>query len=148
MLNSVEYLADPAKRDDNRWVHRSRFDWHKAEKRRNADTVEHRIFNALKKMIAVRKETVAFADFDNRQLFTVDNPNLLVYSRTDTQNARNKVLVVANFNLEAQTLKVEQFRPFGLLLKTGMKDLYTGSRINVENDAINIPALSFYWLTD
>lgn len=148
MLNSVEYLADPAKRDDNRWVHRSRFDWNKAEKRRKADTVEHRIFNALRRMIALRKETVAFADFDNRQLFTVDNPNLLVYSRTDTQNTRNKVMVVANFNLEAQALKVEQFRPFGLFLKNSMKDLYTGSRINVENDAINIPALSFYWLTD
>ena len=104
MLNSLEYLDDPSKRDDNRWMHRSHFDWDKAEKRHQTGTVEQRIFSALKKIIALRKETMAFADFDNRQLLTVDNPNLLVFSRTDPQNIRNRVLVVGNFNVEAQTL--------------------------------------------
>ena len=98
-LNSLEYLADPSKAADNRWMHRSHFDWNKAAKRHETGTVEHRIFSALKKMIALRKETTAFADFDNRQLLAVDNPHLLVFSRNDPQNSRNRVLVIGNFSI-------------------------------------------------
>ena len=129
-------------------MHRSSFDWSKAEKRHQTGTVEQRIFSALKKMIALRKETTAFADFDNRQLLTVDNPNLLVFSRTDPQNSRNNVLVVGNFNGEAQTLHIGDLRPHGFFQQDGMKDLCTGARIAVENDAIPISPLSFYWLSD
>jgi len=78
-LNSLAYLADPTQRDDNRWVNRSYFDWQKAALRHQSGTVEQRIFSALKKMIAIRKELNAFADFDNRQLLSVDNPNLLCF---------------------------------------------------------------------
>ena len=67
-----------------------------------ASTVEYKIMvNALKKLIALRKETTAFADFDNRQLLSLENPNLLAFSRTDPQNKRHKVLVIANFNVES-----------------------------------------------
>jgi amylosucrase len=147
-LNSLEYLADPGERDDNRWMNRSHFDWAKAEKRHQEDTVEQRIFSALKSMIALRKETTAFADFDNRQLLAVDNPNLLVYSRTDPQNSGNRVLVAANFNLAAQTLNVGELKPHGFFQHEGMKDLCSGTLVSAEHDAIVIPALTCYWLTD
>lgn len=148
MLNSLEYLADPFKRHDNRWVHRSHFDWNKAEKRNQTGTVEHRIFSALKKMIALRKETTPFADLDNRQLLATDNPNLLVFSRTDTQNSRNRVLVAGNFNVAAQTLHIGTLRSHGFFQQDAMKDLCSGTRVVAENDAVIIPPLSFYWLTD
>jgi amylosucrase len=147
-LNCLEYLADPAKAADNRWVNRSHFNWNKAEKRRQNGTVEHRIFSAVKKMIALRKETTAFADFDNRQLLTVDNPNLLVFSRTDPQNSRNRVLVVGNFNAEAQIFPIGTLRPHGFFQQDGMKDLCSGERITVENDALVLPPLSCHWLID
>jgi amylosucrase len=148
MLNNLEYLADPAKRNDNRWIHRSRFDWGKAENRHQAGTVEHRIFSALKKMIAMRKETAAFADFDNRQLLEVDNPNLLVFSRTDPQNSRNRVLVVGNFSIETQTLLTAPLQPLGFFQQDGMKNICSGTSIQVENGALAIPPLSCFWLTD
>jgi amylosucrase len=148
MLNSLEYLADPSKRDDNRWMHRSCFDWNKAKLRHQTGTVEQRIFSTLKKIIALRKETLAFADFDNRQLLILDNPNLLAFSRTDPQNNRNRVLVVSNFNDEAQALPVGALKSNGFFLHETMKDLYSGERIAIENDAVIVPPLSFYWLTD
>lgn len=146
MLNSLEYLAEPAKRLDSRWAHRSRFDWNKAEKRHHPGTVEFRIFSALKKLIALRKETIAFADFDNRQLFTVDNPNLLVFSRSDQHAARNNVLIACNFNTAMQTLPVEPLRAHGFFRQPDMRDLCSGSRISVADEAISIPPLSFFWL--
>ncbi len=147
-LNSLEYLADPSKAADNRWMHRSHFNWDRAERRHQNGTVEQRIFSALKKLIALRKETMAFADFDNRQLLTVDNPNLLVFSRTDPLNSRDKVLVVGNFNLDAQVLQIGALRSYGFFQQGGMKNLCTGERILVENDTLVIPPLAFYWLSD
>ena len=115
MLSNLEYLADPSKRNDNRWIHRSHFDWNKAEKRDQAGTVEYKIFTALKKLIALRKETTAFADFNNRQLLSLENPNLLAFSRTDPQNKRNKVLVIANFNVESQATPINILKKNGFL---------------------------------
>lgn len=149
MLNSLEYLADPFKRDDNRWTHRSHFDWNKAEKRHQPNTVEQRIYNSLKKMIALRKELTAFADFDNRQLLELDNGNLLAFSRTDPQNSRNRVLVISNFDVVPQKLRVGvQIKSAGFFQKSGMKDLCSGAIVQTENDMITIPPLSCYWLTD
>jgi amylosucrase len=147
-LNSLEYLADPAKAADNRWMNRSSFDWNKAKKRHETGTVEQRIFSALKKMIALRKEITAFADFDNRQLLRQDNPNLLVFTRADPRNSRNRVLVVGNFNDAAQSLPLSTLRAQGFFLLDGMKDLCSGERIEAENDALVLAPLSCNWLSD
>ncbi|MDD3884443.1 MAG: amylosucrase [Gallionella sp.] len=148
MLNSVEYLADPLKRDDSRWSHRSSFDWSKAELRHKHGTVEYRIFNGLKKMIALRKELAAFADFDNRQQVFVEDPNLLVFVRSDPTSPRNRVLVVANFNNEAQSLLLEVLRPYGFFGRSPMRELCSGIRLEVEDETVSIPALTCCWMTD
>lgn len=36
----------------------------------------------------------------------LENQNLLTFSRADTQNKRNKVLVIANFNVETQAIHI------------------------------------------
>ncbi|MHB0991663.1 MAG: amylosucrase [Burkholderiales bacterium] len=145
-LNSIEYLADPSKCDDNRWANRSSFDWSKAERRHQNGTAEQRIFSGLKKMIALRKKTNAFADFDNRQILEVDNPNLLVFFRIDPQNSRSKVLVIGNFNVAPQTLNINILKRYGFFQQEGMNDLYSGTTVLSKNDEIIISALSFYWL--
>jgi amylosucrase len=147
-LNSLEYLAEPTLAADNRWMNRSYFDWNKAKKRQQTGTVEQRIFSALKKMIALRKETTAFADSDIRQLLTVENPAVLAFSRSDPQQNRNRVLVVVNFNNETQMLAVEALRSQGFVQPDAMKDLCTGAHVEVENDALILPALSCQWLID
>jgi len=147
-LNSLAYLAEPAQRDDNRWVNRSYFDWQKAALRHQNGTIEQRIFSALKKMIAQRKELSAFADFDNRQLLSVDNPNLLVFLRTDLYNPRNRVLVVSNFNTDAQPLQLDALRPYDLFQQETMRELCSGERLTVENHVVMVPPLSCCWLVD
>ena len=146
MLNNVEYLADPAHRDDNRWAHRSRFDWDQAQKRHQPGTVEQRIFCALKKLIALRKETPAFAAFDNREVLATGNPNLLALCRNARPSAR--VLAIGNFNDHPQTLDVAPLRARGLFQQDSMLDLCTGTHIALDDGMLSIPPLSFYWLTD
>lgn len=147
-LNNLEYLADPSKRDDNRWVNRSYFDWDKAALRHQSGTLEQRIFHALKKMITLRKELDAFADVDNRRLLAVDNRHLLVFLRTDMHNVRNRVLVVSNFHTDAQRLPLGTLRPYGLFQKNTMRELCSGACYTVENEAVMIPALACCWLID
>lgn len=43
------------------------------ERRHQSGTVKNRIFTGLKKLIAQRKKTMAFADFDIRQVLLADN---------------------------------------------------------------------------
>ncbi|MFH0784648.1 MAG: hypothetical protein V2B20_22205, partial [Pseudomonadota bacterium] len=63
-------------------------------------------------------------------------------------NNRNKVLVVANFNVEPQILPIEVLRSSGFFQMDGMKDLCSGERLHPEDDSIVIPALTSYWLVD
>ncbi len=147
-LNSLEYLADPTKSNDNRWLHRSRFEWEKAEKRHQSGTVEHRIFTALKRMIAIRKETKVFADIDNRHLLPTEDPHLFLFARTDPHNARNRVLVAGNFGGDTQWLPVSSLTAHGYFQQDRMKDIYSGDYITAVNGMIAIPGLSFFWLTD
>jgi amylosucrase len=148
MLNDLVYLADPDKADDNRWVHRYDFDWDKAAKRKQPGTVENRIFCAIKKLIVVRKSLFAFADFDNRQLLSVSNPNLLVYLRTEPKMHQNKVLVVANFNTEPQTLQMDDLGSAILFPRGIATDLVTVTDLQLIDRSITVPARGFLWLKE
>ena len=41
-LNDGTYLADPAKANDSRWLHRPRIDWNRVEQRHSHGSVEQR----------------------------------------------------------------------------------------------------------
>jgi len=56
LRNDRSYLADPAHRDDSRWLHRPRMDWSTAERRHVPGTVEARMFTALQRLAVARAE--------------------------------------------------------------------------------------------
>jgi len=147
-LNDNSYLEDPAKANDSRWAHRPRINWEKAELRNTPGTVEHRLFSTLKKMIAVRKEISAFADFNNRELLDVGNPHLFVFSRFEHEQPTNKVLVVANFDSAPQYLELEDLGWNAYFRGGAIRDLYSGEKPAMFNEALIIPPYRFYWLTD
>lgn len=147
-LNNMDFLENPATQHDTRWLHRSRFDWDKAARRHEHGTVEQRIFSGLKHLIALRKEIPAFADFDNRQIIPMGNPNLLAYSRTDPENCRCRVLVAANLNVEPQAMAVEDISAHEFFQHGAMTDMCTGEAVPVEDGRITVPPLSFFWLSD
>ncbi|QVL46477.1 MAG: alpha-amylase [Methylophilaceae bacterium] len=145
-LNDDSYLNDVHKRNDNRWTHRPQLDWDKIERRKQTGTVEYRIFNALKKLIAIRKEIPAFADKNNRELIATNNPHLLVYARFNYASASTRVLVVCNFSDVEQGLEVSPLKENGFLKYAVAKNMATGDILTINNDALIIPPLSFYWL--
>ena len=147
-LNDLRFLQDQSKADDKRWMNRPRIDWEKLEQRSNHGSVEQRIFDGLRNMIAVRKVTPAFADFNNRELLDVDNEHLFVFLRTHLENSTEKVLVVANFDANSQYLNLNDLHGRGRFHLTIPYDLCTGESPALFKDQLVIPPYRFYWLTD
>ena len=146
-LNDDSYRDDPYKKGDTRWVHRPSIDWEKAERRNTPGTVEFKIFIALKRMIAIRKEIEVFADFNNRELIEVENPYLFVFGRYHLQQSNVKVLVVANFSEKPQHLNLEDLGNWQTQYRS-LVDLYSGESPDIFKNSLIIPGYSFYWLSE
>jgi amylosucrase len=142
-LNDDSYLNDVHKRNDNRWTHRPQLDWDKIERRKEVGTVEYRIFNELKKLIAIRKEVPAFADKNNRALLTTKNPHLLVYARFNSTFATKRVLVVCNFSDIEQGLEINHLKEKGFLKYEIAKNIATGEMVTIETMHSSFPHCLF-----
>jgi len=147
-LNDLDFKQDDSKSGDSRWIHRADMDWEKARRRRQRGTVENRIFSGLQQMIAVRKGTSAFADFNNRELIETSNPHLFVFVRTNPQVPGDRVLVVGNFDREPQELALAEAGSLGRFEQWQLRDLISGAHPPVSEDRVTIPPYAIYWLSD
>ena len=141
------YLEDETKANDSRWAHRPRIDWGKVERRKKSGTPEYCIFNALKQMIAVRKELSSFADFNNRELFDVGNPHLFVFSRFNLTTGEH-ILVVTNFDASPQYLNLDDLSHHAFNQYSPMLDVISGEIPAMFKNQLVIPPFHYYWLTD
>ncbi|PKM37326.1 MAG: alpha-amylase [Gammaproteobacteria bacterium HGW-Gammaproteobacteria-10] len=147
-FNDHSYLDYPDKANDSRWIHRPKIDWERAEQRNKQGTVEHAVFSALKKMIAIRKETTAFADFNNRQLIDCENPHIFSFIRYDHNRPSEQVLVICNFSEQPQRINMEKFNAAGFRIHGQVSDLFTGKRPTEFDQQLVIQPCRFYWLTE
>ena len=115
---------------------------------RRVGTVEQRLFDGLQKMIAVRKATPAFADYNNRELLQVQNPHLFLFLRTHPEQLGESVLVVCNFDVKSQYLDLSELGNRGLFQYGQVTDLFSGESPAHFNNRLVIPPRRFYWLTD
>jgi amylosucrase len=147
-LNDRRFLEDENKAHDSRWIHRPHIDWEKAARRNQHGTVEQRIFSGLKKMIAVRKNTVAFADYNNREVVANGNPHLFTFLRTNPFIPDDCVLVVGNFDNLPQPLTLSDLGNRGRFGYGQLQDLYSGESLTLVDDQLVVPPYRFYWLSD
>ena len=144
--NDYRYIKDERKSGDTRWMHRPTIDWEKAELRNKPNTIENRIFNALKKMISVRKEISAFADFNNRELRDSGNPHLFAFCRVNHQNFSDRVIVVGNFDAHPQHMEFDNLQEIGFMQHHQLYDLYSGEKPAMFKNALVVPPYRFYWI--
>jgi len=147
-VNDRTFLEDENKAHDNRWMHRPRIDWDRAERRYQHGSVEQRIFDGLQKMVAVRKSTPAFADYNNRELLETGNPHLFVFMRSNPLMQNDNVLVVGNFDSSPQSLTLSDLSNRGYFEYGQLNDLYSGESPTLFKDQLVVPPYRFYWLTD
>ena len=94
-LNYYDYLNEEDKKHDNRWLHRPMMNWEIAQ---NLESYpfQKTVFDSLKKMIEVRKNTLAFEDRNDLEWIDSGNSHLLVYKKTD-KTGKN-IWIIANFS--------------------------------------------------
>jgi amylosucrase len=95
LSNNYEYVNDESKRYDNRWLHRSKMNWDLVENIEDAVSPQAQVYKQLQQLIAIRKQTPAFADTNDLEYVDYINTHLLVYKKTaDTDT----VYVIVNFS--------------------------------------------------
>ena len=139
--NDYSFLEDPSKQDDNRWLNRPIIDWKKAAKRNDAGTIEHRVFSALKHMIALRKSIPEFYNENNYQLVKNENQHVFSFLR---ERDWHKTLVLMNMSAQQQTLSQ------AILEQTGfghyVYDQYQQQDITLSNGVLTLEPFQFLWL--
>ncbi|MCB1735225.1 MAG: alpha-glucosidase C-terminal domain-containing protein [Gammaproteobacteria bacterium] len=146
--NDCTFLEDENKAKDNRWMHRPQIQWAMADLRKQHGTAQQRIFDGLKKMIAVRKTTAAFADYNNRELIDTGNDHLFVFVRTNPNMFNDHVLVVGNFDSNPQSLNLSDLGTRWGFDYGRLQDLCSGESPALFKDQLVIPPYRFYWLSD
>ena len=145
-LNDYSYEEDEYRSEDARWIHRPQMDWRRAERRFDRGTPEQRIFSGLRHLIAVRKETPAFADFNNRELLDLESPHLFAFLRSHPVKPSERVLVVANFNDAPERLDLEELGGRGRFGQGVLVDRITSTHVEPEEGALVVPASGILWV--
>jgi len=140
-LNNYDYVNDPKKASDSRWLHRMRFDWDRAANRDDLSTVEGRIFTKIKRLINTRKSNEIFrADIPFRVFSTGNSSVFGFYKRTSS----TYLLIIHNFSEERQLVSTDYLKQgyFGGF----MTDLIQGKTVDLSADNLLLGPYEFLWL--
>lgn len=110
MLNDYDFVKDPAKAGDTRWVHRPRMRWEFLEELHDDGSIRRRIFKSIQRLIRLRRDTPALFGME-MELVPTDNPHVLGYLR---MHEGNRLLVIANFSEQPQKIEGNRLRTAGL----------------------------------
>lgn len=145
LLNDYDFVKDPAKAGDTRWIHRPKMKWEFLEHlddnigTNGHGSIRKRIFVTLQKLIALRQTHPAFAGVD-MELIPLDNPHVLGFVR-DHEGSR--IIVLANFSEDPQTVAGNKLRTAGL--GRFFEDLISSDSIATSED-VTLSAYQVMWL--
>jgi amylosucrase len=138
-LNDYDFVKDPAKAGDSRWIHRPRMRWDFLEELKDQASIRRRLFTSIQRLIAERKTLTAFAGNDLK-VETTRNPHILGYTR---RHEGALVHVFANFSERPQNLDGNLIRTIGL--GRFFNDHVSDTTIGTEGD-ITLEPYQFLWL--
>ena len=144
MLNDYDFVKDPAKSGDTRWIHRPKMKWeyldqldtHQATLQ---ESVRRRIFQQLRQMISWRQRLPAIAG-QKMELLKTQNPHLLGYTRS---HDGSRLIVLANFTDTEQVLAGNALRMAGL--GRFFQDVLTDTQIATSED-LQFAPYQLLWL--
>jgi amylosucrase len=141
MLNDYDYLRDPAKAEDSRWVHRPTFDPVAFAQRTDPDTIPGRLYAPLRHMIAVRQSQPVFAANAKAAWVDCENDSVLVIER---MLAGHWVLILANFSETPQVIE-RRYLPAHDPRRL-YRDLLSGEHFSLQQN-VSLPPYGTLWLS-
>jgi amylosucrase len=139
VLNDYDFVDDPAKAGDTRWVHRPKMQWDYLKELETDGSIRKRLFKSIQNLIELRKTTPALGGM-LMELVPTANPSLLGYVRI---YEGNRLLVLTNFSEEVQTIQGNVLRNAGM--GRFFRDKISGETIATSND-FQLQPLQFVWL--
>lgn len=139
MMNDYDFIKDPAKAGDTRWVHRPKMKWEFLEELGDDGAIRNQIFKSLVRMISLRKETPAFSGLA-MELVPSGNNHVLAYVR---RSQGRQILVLANFSDSKQVLSGNTVRTAGM--GRFFRDLISDDVVSTSQDLVLKP-YDLLWL--
>jgi amylosucrase len=141
--NDDAYLDDPARADDNRWMHRPPMDWGATERRGDPATVEGRLFAGLRRLVAARRATRAVHAQGRSEPVWTGNDHVFGLVR---EHAGERLLVLASFTPEPQAVHGDVARDRGFAI-AGDAAEPDGRPLQVEGDFVVLAPYQHLWLS-
>jgi amylosucrase len=141
--NDYTYSHDPAKSYDNRWMHRPMIDWVKNDRRMESGTHESMIFNATRRLIALRKLFPVFADHNNLRWMKQRSHHVAAFVRYSNDG---KVYCVFNFSQNDAYITWFVFRDFGIKANDILTDVWSALTYTVGNDDQYLRVLPYQFM--
>jgi amylosucrase len=115
MLNDYDFVKDPAKSGDTRWIHRPKMNWEYLDElddhiETGDGSIRTRIFRSIQKLISLRKSLPALAG-QEMELIATSNEHVLGYIRI---RDGHRLMVLANFSEGLHTVDGNKLRTVGL----------------------------------
>jgi amylosucrase len=111
LRNDHGFEADPAHRDDNRWLHRPEMDWDAAARRTDPATVEGRLWAGLRALVDARRATRAVHAQGRVEPLWTGNDHVLGLYR---EHAGERLLLLANVTAAPQSVAARLARDRGV----------------------------------
>lgn len=139
--NDYRYQQDPGKSYDNRWMHRPLLDWEKVNRRKTEGTLEHEIFEGIRRMLQLRKSQEVFSDLSNVAWMPLHNRHVAGLVR---QKGSERRYCLYNFSDAPAGLTWYAFREQGETAQT-LYDQWTDTTwtIGPDQEHLVIPAYGF-----
>jgi amylosucrase len=129
--NDYTYLNDPGKSYDNRWMHRPLIDWYKNGLAEEVPgTTEHSIFEGTQRLIAIRHQLPAFADYNNLQWIYPHNIHIAAFVRSLNEQ---RIFCIFNYSDKPAWLTWYAFKEKGNAPKK-LYDHWSSKEYTVGND--------------
>jgi amylosucrase len=143
LRNDARWALDPAHAHDNRWLHRPLMDWDAAARRHDRESIEGRMFAAIRGLSDARRSLLALRSGGRTELLPTENPSVLAYRRVHPRSA--PFLALTNFSDVTQAVDA------GIIARAG---LYEPAHVHSSTGQLSISAgrvelapWSFLWLT-
>ena len=130
--NDYSYHEDPDKREDSRYLHRGRFNWALAEKRKDPDSIQGKTFAMLRQLERIRAEQPVFSADAAFYGMETGSDHVLGVVR---ERGGDRLIGLFNFSEEAVELKLAETHK--------LTNLLTGEPVDLTDLAL--PGYGFLW---
>jgi amylosucrase len=143
MCNDAGWARELAHEHDNRWMHRPPMDWARAARRHDPDSLEGRMFAAIRGLADARRSLLALRAGGSTEILPTESRSVLAYRRVHPRSA--PFLALTNFS------DVTASPDAGIIARAGLREPAhvhsTTGQLTISAGRIELPPWSFVWLT-